>query len=159
MHDKLICHFFISPCWLDEGICLVGNTTNSQCFQGNRFCSTIFVSAFVESKPVFDIFFGFACKLSGDSKLRDRFCDQRFCVRLTCYLVEIFRWIRSGGRWKDTNMGCGGSTDKSSASNGNGQAVVSPTYDRRPKISVRIGNAVKILDNLPRIIFIFGKYG
>ena len=49
-------------------------------------------------------------------------------------------------------MGCGGSKD-----NG-GVSPVDGSYDRKPKISVRIQPLVKKkMDNGPGVIFIFGK--
>lgn len=51
-------------------------------------------------------------------------------------------------------MGCGGSKDSVGNSPASGNHVV---YDRRPKISVRIGNEVQKYDNRPTVIFIFGE--
>ena len=51
-------------------------------------------------------------------------------------------------------MGCGGSKDSTSGSPAAGNHVV---FERRPKISVRIGSKVQKLDNKPTLIFIFGK--
>ena len=53
-------------------------------------------------------------------------------------------------------MGCGGSKDsgEKGVSKKNGSVI---PYDRRPKISVRIGPQVKKLESGPRIVFIFGK--
>jgi len=52
-------------------------------------------------------------------------------------------------------MGCGGSTEKTSPSVYGKQEL--SVYDRKPKISIRIGTNVKKLDSKPRVIFIFGK--
>ncbi len=52
-------------------------------------------------------------------------------------------------------MGCGGSKDSTAGSPVAGNHVV---FERRPKISVRIGSKVQKLDNKPTLIFIFGKF-
>lgn len=54
-------------------------------------------------------------------------------------------------------MGCGGS--KQGGKGRRGESRVEDGYDRRPKVSVRIGPQVKKLDSLPGIIFIFGGPG
>ncbi|KAK2149509.1 hypothetical protein LSH36_449g04021 [Paralvinella palmiformis] len=54
-------------------------------------------------------------------------------------------------------MGCGGSTEKTSPSVYGKQEL--SVYDRKPKISIRIGTNVKKLDSKPRVIFIFGTGG
>ena len=56
-------------------------------------------------------------------------------------------------------MGCGGSTEKGTKKSNGNKNNQSSNYDRRPKISVRIGPEVKKLDTTPRVVFIFGKWG
>ena len=53
-------------------------------------------------------------------------------------------------------MGCGGSKDVKNGSSDGSNGKVAP-FDRRPKISVRIGPQAKKLDGAPRCVFIFGK--
>lgn len=54
-------------------------------------------------------------------------------------------------------MGCGGSSEKTSPAMYGKQEL--SVYDRKPKISIRIGSNVKKLDSKPRVIFIFGGPG
>lgn len=55
-------------------------------------------------------------------------------------------------------MGCGGSKDGVANGQGGGGGGKVVPYDRRPKISVRIGPDVKKLECSPQCIFIFGEY-
>ena len=51
-------------------------------------------------------------------------------------------------------MGCGGSRDSAGNSPASANHVI---YDRKPKISVRIGDEVQRHNGSPTVIFIFGK--
>ena len=55
-------------------------------------------------------------------------------------------------------MGCSCSADKQTSTRV--EPAISPTfvYDRRPKISVRIGDQARKLSVSPQVIFIFGEY-
>ena len=53
-------------------------------------------------------------------------------------------------------MGCGGSTNNGNLSpdKEGGRGSI---FRRQPKVSIRVGDGVKVLNRKPRVIFVFGK--
>lgn len=56
-------------------------------------------------------------------------------------------------------MGCGGSTNSGNVSPVKSGARKGSIFKRQPKVSIKIGDGVKVLNRKPRLIFVFGGPG
>ena len=54
-------------------------------------------------------------------------------------------------------MGCGGSTNNGNVSPNKSGGRKGSIFKRQPKVSIRIGDGVKLSSRYPRVIFVFGK--
>jgi len=54
-------------------------------------------------------------------------------------------------------MGCGGSTNGEKGQNAEDGQKKGSFAQRQPKISIKVGKEVKMLDKHPRVIFVFGE--
>lgn len=54
-------------------------------------------------------------------------------------------------------MGCGGSTNSEKGQNNEDAHKKGTAFQRQPKVSIKVGNEVKLTEKQPRVIFVFGK--
>lgn len=55
-------------------------------------------------------------------------------------------------------MGCGGSTNSDKGQNSEDGQKKTTAFQRQPKVSIKVGNEVKLSEKTPRVIFVFGKF-